>query len=129
MSVIVVIKTGNLDSCNARLKQLGINVRDELDDEGNKRPIEQRYEICNTPILTDVNGDMFFCVMLTEEQADKLPKNDTPNFTMVYDSRELVDDGEGNMVPMEWPTVEVNTYDEEGNITGTMMQGVGHIGR
>lgn len=126
--IVIVIKTGNLVSCNARLKQLGIVVRDELDDDGNKRTIEQRYETCSTPMLEDVlTGDLHFTVRLSEEQADKLPKNDTPNFTVVYDSRELLDDGEGNLVPMEWPTAAANTYDEEGNITGTRQQMVGKI--
>jgi len=123
----IVIKTGNFTSCNVRLKQLGLVVRDEMDDEGNKRTIEQRYEIVNTPMLEDTSGDLYFTIRLSEEQADKLPKNDTPNYFIIYDSRELIEDGEGSMIPMDWPIVEINTYDEKGNVNGIRYQLVGKI--
>lgn len=119
-----VLKTGNLTSCNARLKQLGIVVR-ETGDETNpwNGRTEDRYEIVNTPILTDVSDDMYFCIRMTDEQAAKIPKNDTPNFATIWRSDEF--DEEGNLLP--WPEVEVQAYDIDGNLSGTRFQGAGRI--
>jgi hypothetical protein len=36
-------------------------------------------------------------------------------------------EGETYMTQYPWPEVEINTYDEDGNINGTVLQGVGRI--
>ena len=126
-AVDIVIQTGNLTSCNARLKQLGIVVRDAVDEEGNQRKIEQRYEIVNTPMLTDTSGDTYFTIRLTEEQAELIPPADnTPNFDVVWDSRENCGTEE-EPLSCDWPLVEVTAYDIDGNPSGTRSQGVGRI--
>jgi hypothetical protein len=72
-------------------------------------------------MLTDVNGDTYFSIMLTPEQMAKLPKNDTPNFSTIWQSNER--DQDGNLLP--WPTAVVTAYDLNGNPSGTMLQAVG----
>jgi hypothetical protein len=124
----IVITTGNMTSCNARLKQLGIVVRDPEDEEGNKRKIEDTYEIVNTPILEDVTGDFFFTIRLSAEQYELIPPSgNTPNFDIIWDSTEYDETDPENPVLFPWPEAEVQAYDIDGLPDGTRMQGVGRI--
>ena len=112
----IVIKTGNLKSAFARLRVLGLRVN--CDDQGN--PLarwEELVEHCCTPPIKDINGDWYFTFRLVDEsQASKIPKIDSPNFTILWDSRETVD---GEQFP--WPLIDVQGE------TGTFIQGVGRI--
>lgn len=129
----VVIKTGSLTSCNARLKQLGIVVNDF------PSKVEQTYELVNTPILEDASGDLWFTIRMSEEQAAKLPRNDTPNFAVPWKSNDVTYDTgqvdeEGNPIYSQhpWPMVTVSypELDENGVPTGVTLerqQGVGKI--
>lgn len=89
--VDVVVQTGNLKASYARLKKY-INVA--ADDEGNLlRRVEESAEHCMTPPTDDGNGNYCYVIRMEKSQADKLPKNDTPNFST---SR---DDEEGFVIP------------------------------
>ena len=89
--VDVVIETGNVKTARARLKNFGIHIL--IDDQGNltTRP-EEAAEHVMTPVSEDGTwsgtpptwngtGDYCFTIRMTAAQADKLPKNDTPNFS------------------------------------------------
>ena len=113
----LVIKTKNLKTAFARLRVLGLRVN--CDEEGTPLTrYEEMVEHCCTPPIKDINGDWYFTFRITDEsKANKIPKQDTPNFAVIWQSNEL--DGEGNKLP--WPEVEVRGE------TGTFMQGVGMI--
>jgi hypothetical protein len=69
---------------------------------------------------------------MSQSQANKLPPDNNPAFSLLWREDDLtyeVNDGEGEtyMTQYPWPEVEVNTYDEDGNINGTVLQGVGRI--
>ena len=112
----LVVKTKNLKAAFARLRVLGLRV--DCDEEGT--PLtrwEELVESCCTPPIEDINGDFYFCFrLLDESQVSKIPKIDSPNFTILWDSRETVD---GEQLP--WPLVEVQGE------SGTFIQGVGRI--
>ena len=96
--VDVVIETGNVKTARARLKQLGINI--QINEDGTlTRRDEEAAEHCMTPVAEDGtwsgtpptwhgNGDYCFTIRMTAAQADKLPKNDTPNFSTLRDDEE-----------------------------------------
>jgi hypothetical protein len=130
--MIIVLRFTQDNALVNRLKSLGLIVRDVVDAEGNKRSAEQWIEDCTTPILTDTQGKKYISILMSQSQANKLPPDNNPAFSLLWREDDLtyeVNDGEGEtyMTQYPWPEVEVNTYDEDGNINGTVLQGVGRI--
>lgn len=79
----VIVTGGNLKTMYARIKHfLGADF--SCDDEGNLNTrVEEAVALgCMTPATEGIDGKWRFAVQMSEEQADKLPKNDTPNFTL-----------------------------------------------
>lgn len=71
------------------------------------------------------------CVRLSKEQAALIPEVSSPDFLCDWRSDETEDvEIDGQMVeqPLPWPEYEVTAYDEDGNVSGTYLQGCGKIG-
>ena len=98
-----VLRFSNENAMRGRLASIGISL-DEIDTE--------------TPFYVDVvSGETYFTIRLMGNAADKFPPNNNPAFSLVY----RADEDE------VWPTYTANTYDIDGNITGTYQQEVGKI--
>ena len=132
----IVIKAKSDDHGFSRLHVAGLRVEKTREDEdGNTVHVrrEDQIERCLTPSLVCTDGDVVFAVEIRPEFVDKIPTHSTPNFKVEWREDELIDsgevDGEGNaiMVQAPWPEYEVNTYDEDGVVNGTTMQGAGRI--
>ena len=79
--------------------------------------ILKNWEQVNTGISQDVvTGEYVFTIRMPIASADRLPKNDTPNF-ITQRSDEMC--GEDLCA---WPTYSVYTKDIDGNIIGTHLQ-------
>ena len=117
----IVCKYDNEIAFFNRLMALGFSINEE------PQRTEQRIERVNTPTLTDINGVNYLTFRCTAEQADKMPsQGNNPAFTMLWRSDDNIGTEEEPEQP-PWPMVEVNRYDEGGNVLGTVLQGVGSI--
>lgn len=128
--VYIVCQYSNETAFFNRLKALGLIVRNKIDEEGYTRKPEQRIEKCNTPldILVDTNGDHFVTLKCLPEQADKLPPDNNPAFSLRWRSDDYEEDAEGNRSLKPFPEAEIDVLDDNGVPTGaTRMQLVGEI--
>lgn len=114
-----IIQTGNPIVFLARMKQLNFLIRNETDEEtGKPRKLWQRINApCTLSMLEIPNGDFVFTARFTPEEMDRLPKQDTPNFEVIWASDEF--DGEGNLLPLPLFNIEQPNYDADGNPYGT----------
>ena len=80
---------------------------------------EDRAGRCITPAMGCSDGSKVLRMLMTPEDAAKMPPEANPAFSLLWDSSDLVDDGEGNMVVKAEPVFEVDTYDEDGQVNGT----------
>ena len=77
----------------------------------------KNWEQVNTGISQDVvTGEYVFTIRMPIASADRLPKNDTPNFTTQRADEMCGED----LCP--WPTYSVYTRDIDGQIIGTHLQ-------
>ncbi len=123
----IIVKAKDFAHAAARMNVAGLRVRDAFDGEGNPVPREALIEDCLTYDMTCTDGDVVFSCDVDDDYMDKIPTNDSPNFTVEWREDDLVDDGEGNMVMKPKPTFEVNAYDDLGAVIGTHMQLCGVI--
>ena len=100
-----------------RMDALGLSHKDE-DGKLVKRK-EDRAGRCITPPMICSDGAKVLRMLMTPEDAAKMPTGANPAFSLAWDSSDLVDDGEGNMVVKDEPTFEVDIFDEDGQVNGT----------
>ena len=100
-----------------RMDALGLSHKDE-DGKLVKRQ-EDRAGRCITPPMICSDGSKVLRMLMTPEDADKMPTSANAAFSIAWDSSDLVDDGEGNMVVKDEPTFEVDIFDEDGQVSGT----------
>lgn len=132
--ITAVFRFLNFETFVSKLAQLGLSTRPATDEDGNPMPVEYRIGQCTTPTLTDVRGNLACCVLLTEEQAAKIPDVTDPDFLCDWRSDEtetvieVTEDGEQEVERLlPWPEYEIAVYGEDGKQTGTRMQGCGRI--
>jgi hypothetical protein len=114
--VDVIFKYSNDTAFWNRLAVLGYAER--KDDEGNRLKVESRQFDPMTPVLQDVlTGDKYQRAQMAVEDADKIPSDSNPAFSIVWRSD----------VGGPEPQVTVYTYDENNTITGTRLQSIGRI--
>ncbi len=126
-----VFRFAELETFIAKMAALGVATRDAVDAEGTPCCIEQRIGTCLTPPLTTALGDLVCCVRLSKEQAALIPEVSSPDFLCDWRSDETEEveiDGQTVEQDLPWPEYEVNQYDDQGDISGTYMQGCGRIG-
>ena len=126
-----VFRFAELETFIAKMAALGVATRDAVDAEGTPCCIEQRVGAVMTPPLTTALGDLVCCVRLSKEQAALIPEVSSPDFLCDWRSDETEEvEIDGQMVEqaLPWPEYEVNQYDDQGDISGTYMQGCGRIG-
>lgn len=120
-----VFRFSDLETFVAKMAEIGVDTRPAVDENDNAVAIEQRVGKTMTCLLDHlVTGAFAASCHITAEQAALIPDVTSPEFLCDWRSDET--DEEGNLLP--WPEYEINVYDDEGNITGTRMQGVGRIG-
>ncbi len=122
----IIIKSKDFQHAAARMQVAGMRYRPENDD-GSPMKREHQLERCVTTDLICTDGDVVFCVDINGNMVDKIPANDSPNFTVEWREDTLVDDGEGNMVQEAKPTFEIDVLDDNGVKTGTKQQLCGVI--
>lgn len=133
--ITAVFRFLNFETFVTNLAALGVPTHPDVDEDGNNVPIEYRIAQCTTPPLHDIRGNLVCCVLLTEEQAALIPDVTDPDFLCdwrsdeVMDVEEVAEDGSifVHEQPLPWPTYEIPTYDVEGQLSGTRMQGCGRI--
>ena len=118
----VIMQYSNETAFWNRMDALGLSNKDE---EGNlaKRQ-EDRAGRCLTPPLVCSDGSMVLRILMTPEDAAKMPPENNPAFALVWDSsdlEEVVVDGEPVIQVKEEPLFGVDTYDEDGNVSGSRM--------
>ena len=126
-----VFRFAELETFIAKMAALGVATRDAVDAEGTPCCIEQRVGAVMTPPLTTALGDLVCCVRLSKEQAALIPEVSSPDFLCDWRSDETEEveiDGQTVEQALPWPEYEVNQYDDQGDISGTYMQGCGRIG-
>jgi len=132
--ITAVFRFLNFETFVAKLTAIGVPTRPAVDEDGNNVPVEYRIGQCTTPPLQDVRGNLACCVLLTEEQAAKIPDVTAPDFLCDWRSDEtetvveVTEDGEQEVERLlPWPEYEIAVYDNDGKQTGTRMQGCGRI--
>lgn len=132
--ITAVFRFLNFETFVAKLTALGVPTRPAVDEDGVNVPVEYRIGQCTTPPLQDVRGNLACCVMLTDEQAAKIPDVTSPEFLCDWRSDEtetVIEDTEDGPQeverPLPWPEYEVAVYGEDGKQPGTRMQGCGRI--
>ncbi|MCK4783660.1 MAG: hypothetical protein KAV87_07920 [Desulfobacteraceae bacterium] len=101
-----------------------IGLAERVFDEGEGSPLMRWGHGGNaTPSKSvDINGDFtgeeFIAIRFPEDDADKMPPDNNPAFSLVYDPREE---------DAVWPTFTAANTDINGNITELVQQGVGGL--
>ena len=114
-------RTANLNACLKRLmNQYGLIAPVDYNEDNTSAQSKASFnsqwpksmgEAFSTKLEQDQqDGDYVFNLMLTQEEADRMPRNDNPNFTFQWEG-EL--DGEGEPLPA--PTFMVEDRDIGGN--------------
>ena len=132
--ITAVFRFLNFETFVNKLTALGVPTHPAVDEDGNNVPVEYRIGQCTTPPLHDVRGNLVCCVLLTDEQAALIPEVTAPDFLCDWRSDEtetiieVTEDGEQEVErQLPWPEYEIATYGEDGQHTGTRMQGCGRI--
>lgn len=120
--ITIVCKYNNETAFLNRLKALGLIIRDPTGEFGNV-VVENIIEAVNTPPLEDISGDFLVTFRCSVAQANKLPPDNNPAFSIVWRSDVFQEDES----LFDWPLATVQTYDIDGNPNDTNLQGVGTI--
>lgn len=99
-----VLRYASLETLFAKLAALGIAVK-PVKEGVEWCPIENRIGRVCTPELIALNGDRIITIVLSKEEAAKLPDVFAPDFLCDWRSDEV--DEDGNLLP--WPEYEVDT--------------------
>ena len=124
----VIMQYQNSTAFWNRMNALGLSNKDAEDNLVKRQ--EDRAGRCLTPPLVCSDGSMVVRVLMTPEDAAKMPPENNPSFALVWDSSDLEEveiDGELVMQVKEEPLFGVDTYDEDGNVLGTRMASVPKI--
>lgn len=98
-----VLRYASLNTLFSKLAAIGISVQPAVDTEGAAIPLELRVGRICTPELVALNGDRVITIVLSKEEAAKLPDVSSPDFLCDWRSDEV--DEEGNLLP--WPEYEI----------------------
>ncbi len=90
---------------------------------------------CNTPTLTDIKGNQYFTVDLSDEEIKNLPKSKKlkdyeeiwREDDITFDTGEKDEQGKPVLTQHPWPKVEV-AFPSEKDPDRTIMEGIGRIG-
>jgi len=132
--MIAVFRYADIETFIAKLAQLGVPTRPAISEDGIPHSIEERAGRVMTPPLVDVRGNLVSAILLTEEEAARIPDVTSPVFLCDWRSDETetvtVDTEDGPQTVAQllpWPAYEINTYGEDGKVNGTTLQECGRI--
>lgn len=96
-------------------RMAAINHPMRVNEDNSPVKVENHAFEVMTPTIEDINGDKFLRARMIPSDADKLPPNNNPAFTILWRSD----------INLPEPEIEITDYDEYDNVSGTRMQAVG----